>query len=899
MGEILESVKTNKYLDLDGLQKFWAQAKTYIDRQDRVISDKIEDLSNLDIDDLLVMGKGDANNSAVLNGEYTISGTKYKNRAISQISMALGAATTAGLKGWYYSKIDFGSNPVITLSDEQPYVLVNALRGGSWSSGTPNIKAGDKISIVNDSKYDYCGEVKSVSGNKITLKEALPFDSLATSLISANDPDDWTIYLPERADAGIIDMGGGALAEGVNTQATNIGAHAEGIQTHAYGQYSHTEGFQTKAGYAAHAEGGNTVAEGLRSHAEGLETTASGKNAHAEGNKTAASGENAHAEGMESEASGKTSHSEGYQTKATKDSSHAEGWKTQATGVRSHAEGSETVASGKASHAEGSETYAEGHYSHTEGLGTKTTNEAEHASGKYNKSVTGTTLFSVGNGTSDTDRKNAFEITSDGNAYIGETIKDNKIATLKDIPTVDTELNPDSNNPIANSVVANAVKGGVHFRGVYNLLPDILEGEDSEGRMYSYTDEFGVVNVGDIVIVAGDTEFPTEPTKEYIVCEIGDGSYSWIELGDVTPAQNMINESLKNYYKKSETYKRSEVDSKISSVDSRFDEYVPRHTSTNSSEGDDLRLVIIKNQDVYGGGYTSDLCRSGDVMVEPHKITLMAYEEYADDENETDHTRSNTLELSVERGLRLNGDEVLTVDNEGVLNKDKFMVNGVRNDIDNDRRVKYSYGNSDEGFIIAETSTPNDTFGSQSVAMMGVMEGVVTAGKSTYIERSEEEDSSYDVTSTSYEVDDRSFYVVSHHSSGDDDTYNYTSFNVDATQGFWLGRYNSEGRGSEVGTVSDGVKIKAENSPFNEEQTSSEMNVLERAIIMETILKDKDGNSQKGSTIMTVNDAIYLHVTDINAETALSVSSTGASINNVPILTGTRIEDSKILGLFS
>lgn len=464
----------------------------------------------------VVIGKDEPDNSAVLKGEYKVGTTTYSNKALSKVSVSLGAGSTAGLKGWYYSDITFGANPVITLSDSQPYVFANALRGGSWKSDTPapNINAGDKISIVNDSKYDFCGEVKSISGNKITLKEALPFDSLATSFISSNDPDDWTIYLPERANAGIIDMGAGAFAEGINTQATNIGAHAEGIQTHAYGQYSHTEGFQTEAGYAAHAEGKETIASGSRSHAEGQSTVASGDMSHAQGNSTKAIGKYSHAEGYLSSAEANASHAEGYSTKTLGDSSHAEGWKSTAHGKRSHAEGSET--------------YAEGNYSHTEGLGTKTTNEAEHASGKYNKSTKGSTIFSVGNGTDDTDRKNAFEITSDGNAYIGETVEDNKVVTLKDI------------------------KGGVHFIGTTSQLPweglqNTTIGQSLAG---SSTQEY---NVGDIIIVAsgGNEHGFDEPTKEYILTygnvseENGDviNGYRWVELGDVTPAQDMINAS--------------------------------------------------------------------------------------------------------------------------------------------------------------------------------------------------------------------------------------------------------------------------------------------------------------------------------------------------------------------
>ena len=74
-------------------------------------------------------------------------------------------------------------------------------------------------------------------------------------------------------------------------------------------------------------------------------------------------------------------------------------------------------------HAEGWGTYCHtgASYSHAEGCGTETRNPGEHASGNWNKS-SDNTLFSVGWGTNNIDRSNAFEIkrepTSDGIAFI-------------------------------------------------------------------------------------------------------------------------------------------------------------------------------------------------------------------------------------------------------------------------------------------------------------------------------------------------------------------------------------------------------------------------------------------------------------------------------------------------
>ena len=94
-----------------------------------------------------------------------------------------------------------------------------------------------------------------------------------------------------------------------------------------------------------------------------------------------------------------------------------------ASGDYSHAEGNNTKATGTSAHAEGYYTNAYGSYSHAEGFYTITQNDGEHASGMYNVSNTGSstsakTLFSVGNGTADNVRHNAFEIRQNGDVYV-------------------------------------------------------------------------------------------------------------------------------------------------------------------------------------------------------------------------------------------------------------------------------------------------------------------------------------------------------------------------------------------------------------------------------------------------------------------------------------------------
>lgn len=246
-----------------------------------------------------------------------------------------------------------------------------------------------------------------------------------------------------------------AHAEGWATKARGVAAHAEGYDNYAATDYSHVEGQKTVAsGLRGHAEGMHTSASGENSHAEGYFTSANGKNSHAEGQSILvpggddisialqANGEAAHAEGCATKAYGKYSHAEGMYAYASGTCSHAEGVQTNANGTYSHAEGSNSKATGYASHAEGNYSIAKGSYSHAEGNNTEAIGDSSHAGG-YKSSASApysfchgrelrtvgiepqaafgcfnetnsSMLFSIGNGSSDTDRKNAFSINKSG-----------------------------------------------------------------------------------------------------------------------------------------------------------------------------------------------------------------------------------------------------------------------------------------------------------------------------------------------------------------------------------------------------------------------------------------------------------------------------------------------------
>lgn len=267
-----------------------------------------------------------------------------------------------------------------------------------------------------------------------------------------------------------IAVGDAAHAEGLNSSSFGNGTYAIAESSHTEGQgtsttekakYAHAEGWATKArgvathveGYNnsamtnySHAEGTETVASGVASHAEGIHTVSDAEGSHAEGYWTAAYGLHSHAEGESIlnasgtgyanilKAEGRASHAEGRATIASGDYSHAEGVYNTASGTASHAEGIYNTASGAASHAGGVYSNVSSSYSFAHGWGLKTIgNTAQAAFGKYNYPYY-SALFCVGNGKSDTDRKNAFLITSDGTFYLNGlsmTVEDQKFNKLQ------------------------------------------------------------------------------------------------------------------------------------------------------------------------------------------------------------------------------------------------------------------------------------------------------------------------------------------------------------------------------------------------------------------------------------------------------------------------------------
>lgn len=295
------------------------------------------------------------------------------------------------------------------------------------------------------------------------------------------------------------------------TKINNPFAVGSGIQSAFQKNPEHPN---TASGNSSVAIGADNEATKIGSFAANRKNHAIGDDSNATGYGNTASGDTSHAEGHYTTASGKYSHTEGHGTTASNDGTHAEGWSSKATGDTSHAEGHGSVAGGPRSHAEGKYT--------------QTSNDSEHAQGMYNKSNTGT-IHSIGIGTSDTNRKNAFEIMENGDAYlfgIGgyngtnpestntlQQILDSFITkTVSDLTNYYTKSQTYTKEEVMTQIT-NAIKGSFV---VVTLLP--TASADTLGKIYLIpSTDAQVQNIKD----------------EYITIENG-GAYSWEKIGSTS-----------------------------------------------------------------------------------------------------------------------------------------------------------------------------------------------------------------------------------------------------------------------------------------------------------------------------------------------------------------------------
>ena len=198
----------------------------------------------------------------------------------------------------------------------------------------------------------------------------------------------------------------------------------------------------------------------------------------------------------------------GHNSSATKQGAVAEGMDNTASGIYSHAEGMVTTASGYCSHSEGMWSTADGEYAHAGGkhsnaigyasfahgyyvnaYSSSDKNAGHAAFGMYNSANTHT-LFSIGDGTADDARHNAFEITTDGGK-----LHDKDIATTDLIPT---ELPANGGN--ADTV------GGLHADDFAKSTNPIINGDMIFERDSSQQTISAIYSAADTLVLRNKTK---------------------------------------------------------------------------------------------------------------------------------------------------------------------------------------------------------------------------------------------------------------------------------------------------------------------------------------------------------------------------------------------------------
>lgn len=343
---------------------------------------------------------------------------------------------------------------------------------------------------------------------------------------------------------------------------------------------------------ACHVEGGGGVVGGAYSHVEGDGCAALNNGAHCEGKgyyknsvtdwKKRTAKDNDYLKDLWkkilfgktdtsgytykfSAAIGNASHVEGTGNIAPKASATLEGLDTGATASfvngANHAEGAGNLAGAAASHAEGirNEIGGNAYASHAEGIKNTTQNRAEHASGQYNKSNkasdtfgdAGNTLFSVGCGTSDADRKNAFEVMQDGTCkYLdvatGEQID---VGVAKELSTpFDLTIGSTTKKVDGKSVVtfsAEEVQASRQFNGslIQKLTTASTEADIRKAFTEVNTKTVLFPNPGSVItkldggnkgIVVSLSEPNATTLGRSIVVYYGDGTYTIVVKNDFT-----------------------------------------------------------------------------------------------------------------------------------------------------------------------------------------------------------------------------------------------------------------------------------------------------------------------------------------------------------------------------
>lgn len=333
------------------------------------------------------------------------------------------SATTSGVSVVEVTQAQYDALPSSAKTDTSKMYVITDAEAGDLTNYYTKTETNSAITQATSGKVDatifntYSGSVETaLSGKQDTLVSGTNIKTINnTSILGSGNID--------------IQGGGGG---GKSVEA------GRGISV-ASGDSAYTVSFNLPVSAGT---GTNSLILGYTSSDSYWKSQANGNGSIASGVRCIAATQNSIAVGYMNTASGE----------AYSYGNFAQGYGTTASGNASHSEGQGTSSTAIASHSEGHNTLASGNYSHSEGENVNATNQCEHSQGRYNVSNkanttwgdSGNTLFSVGNGTADNARHNAFEIRQNGDIYYFDGTNDVKLqdkfssidTTIGDINTI-------------------------------------------------------------------------------------------------------------------------------------------------------------------------------------------------------------------------------------------------------------------------------------------------------------------------------------------------------------------------------------------------------------------------------------------------------------------------------
>jgi len=351
--------------------------------------------------------------------------------------------------------------PIFTSSTAVGNSPMTYVTGGEYIqffTGTTRITTNSVNVTTSISENLFTTNIQASSSGTVTIKGNTIVGDAATDVLTVNAASTFAtaaVFSSSVTASSLVKSGGTAsqflMANGTTSIATFVfnTSSSTGIQSTG----------NTASGVNSIAMGNGTAASGGESTAMGRQTTASEDYSTAMGKSTIASGESSTAMGDNTTASGSKSIAMGNTTTASGNESTAMGNTTIAAAASSTAMGVFTTASGFASTAMGESATASGRASTAMGDNTTAFGYASTAIGRFNVLNTGdnaaayaatNTAFSIGNGTAEAARSDAFKVLFNGTTTIAGSV-------------TSESLNVTALNAVPASATAAGTLGSIRF----------------------------------------------------------------------------------------------------------------------------------------------------------------------------------------------------------------------------------------------------------------------------------------------------------------------------------------------------------------------------------------------------------------------------------------------------